>query len=196
MMKATLMVALMSALSIVIVFLLANQFYRLLKARREAVEIEVRKRIEDEIRSQVRWYRELALIFGPVYAIFRGVPWAASRSSEILTRMVDLLGLHSTQVIVAIAAFALAILAHYENRRHQFRFGVIEMAFGIATAVAVFGLGATITPLAIFGGCVYVVCRGLNNVCDRLSKIRKERQEDVVYDLAQLRVARHLTGNF
>src|SRR5512136_3127819 len=76
--KPRMMLALMCVVVLLIGYLVALQFYRLLNARREAVDRQELRRIENEIRFHLRWYKELALISGAVYVIFSVLPWVAN----------------------------------------------------------------------------------------------------------------------
>lgn len=88
----------------------------------------------------------------------------------IYDRLVSEVGSHAIQIGIAVATITIGTLAHWLRGKNQTLYGLIEIAFAVASAFVITqgmstakGLLAQVTALV---GCAYVVARGLGNVAE------------------------------
>ncbi len=97
------------------------------------------------------------------------------------------LGLRTTQFLIALVVIIVGFLAHSFKKRSQYLYGLVEVAFGASSALAV----AVVMPLttivfsrwAALLGCAYIVARGANNLSDAISKAEALRKASEPIDL-------------
>ena len=98
---------------------------------------------------------------------------------------IQVLGTHSTQLIIALIVIASGLIAHLFKQRNQIWYGTVEMIFGSVSSLAIsanLSSGSTILgPLSSLIGCAYVIARGLNNISDgRIKRDAKFREQSLL----------------
>ena len=117
---------------------------------------------------------ELALGFG----FFMFLRWFNPKVSQFFSNTLkiinDKLGIQNTQIIIGVAAIVVGVLAYQFKRRNQKWYGVVEVAVGALSALAV---AANISPgklelakWSTLAGSAYVIARGLSNYVDANQK--------------------------
>ncbi len=94
-------------------------------------------------------------------------------------------GLHTTQVLVAVFVVGTGIFAHLFKKKNQMFYGICEVFFAAASA---FQISLTMKPgetvlsqWAALVGASYVVARGLNNI----SEYRQKRNQPAGVDASK-----------
>jgi hypothetical protein len=104
---------------------------------------------------------------------------AQQHGAKLFSYLGHLLGVRGAQIVLITVICAAGWFAHEYKRRQQIRYGMLEVLFGVVSAVSV-GLSmipgnSTLTQWVALVGSGYVIARGLNNVRDgRTEKLRIE----------------------
>jgi hypothetical protein len=78
-------------------------------------------------------------------------------------------GIHLAQFAIFAGVVAVGTFAHWFKKKNQKWYGVVEVAFGTASAGSIsFRMmpGPLFAQWATLAGCAYVITRGLNNISD------------------------------
>jgi hypothetical protein len=104
---------------------------------------------------------------------------AQQHGAKLFFYLGRLLGVRGAQVVLIVCVCVTGWFAHEYKRRQQIRYGMLEVLFGVVSAVSVgFSMipgNSTLTQWVALVGSGYVIARGLNNVSDgRTEKLRIE----------------------
>ena len=87
--------------------------------------------------------------------------------SVVFKWLVRTFGIHLAQFAIFCGVVAVGAFAHWFKQKNQKWYGVVEVAFGAASAGSVsFRMmpGPLFAQWATLAGCAYVIARGLNNI--------------------------------
>ncbi len=123
---------------------------------------------------------KLGLVFAAGTLVFADVMIVLlSYAPRAFVKLMEVLGLHLTQLVIGAAVVMLGYLAYKFKAARQSSYGAVEIMFAAAAAIVTareMSMTADWTgPAASLGATVYVVSRGLNNYAEGVSRQKGKR---------------------